>query len=294
MYIVTGATGNTGSIVAKTLLEKGLPVRVVVRSEEKGKAWKDLGAEVAVAELSDKDALTKAFEGGKVLYLMNPPNYQSKDLLVETDENIEAVQAALKNSTIEKLVVLSSAGAFLGEGTGLIQTLHKIEEAFKTSEIPVTFVRPPNFMENWSANLETIETQGVLPSFFEPLDVKFPQISVEDIGREIVNAMLEETEGVQYKELAGILYSVEDVAAAFSKHLGKEIKAVPISEEQWMDIFRTFASERNAELNYEMFQWFKSNSPIFSSENQIESTVTIDEYVRRTLQKDSADTASAK
>lgn len=294
MYIVTGATGNTGSVVAKLLLEKDLPVRVVVRSEEKGKAWKDLGAEIAVAELSDQDALRKAFEDGKVLYLINPPNYQSKDLLVETDENIAAVQAALKNSTIEKLVVLSSAGAFLNEGTGLIQTLHKIEEAFKNSEIPVTFVRPPNFMENWNANLETVQTQGVLPSFFEPLDVKFTQISVEDIGREIVNAMLEETEGVQYKELAGIPYSVEDVAAAFSNVLGREIKAVPIPEEQWMDIFRTFASERNAELNYEMFQWFKSNSPIFSTENQIESTVTIDEYARKALEKDSADAASAK
>lgn len=293
MYIVTGATGNTGSIVAKTLLEKGLPVRVVVRSEEKGKAWKDLGAEVSVAGLSDKDALTKAFEGGKVLYLMNPPNYQSDDLLIETDQNIAAVQTALKNSPIEKLVVLSSAGAFLGEGTGLIQTLHKIEEAFKTIEIPVTFVRPPNFMENWSANLETVETQGVLPSFFTPLDVKFPQISVEDIGREIADAMLEKTEGVQYKELAGIPYSVEDVAAAFSKVLGREIKAVPIPEEQWMDIFRTFASERNAELNYEMFQWFKSNSPIFSNDNQIESTVTIDEYARKALSKDSAESVSA-
>lgn len=293
MYIVTGATGNTGSIVAKTLLEKGLPVRVVVRSEEKGDAWKGLGAEVSVAELSDKDALTKAFEGGKVLYLMNPPNYQSDDLLVETEQNIAAVQAALKNSSIEKLVVLSSAGAFLGEGTGLIQTLHKIEEAFKTVEIPVTFVRPPNFMENWSANLETVETQGVLPSFFTPLDVKFPQISVEDIGREIADAMLEKTEGVQYKELAGIPYSVEDVAEAFSKVLGREIKAVPIPEEQWMDIFRTFASERNAELNYEMFQWFKSNSPIFSNDNQIESTVTIDEYARKALSKDSAESASA-
>lgn len=293
MYIVTGATGNTGSIVAKTLLEKGLPVRVVVRSEEKGEDWKDLGAEVAIAELSDKDALTKAFEGGKVLYLMNPPNYQSNDLLIETDENIAAVQTALKNSSIEKLVVLSSAGAFLNEGTGLIQTLHKIEEAFKSVEIPVTFVRPPNFMENWNANLETVETQGVLPSFFTPLDVKFPQISVEDIGREIADAMLEKTEGVQYKELAGISYSVEDVAEAFSKVLGREIKAVPIPEEQWMDIFRTFASERNAELNYEMFQWFKSNSPIFSNDNQIESTVTIDEYARKALSKDSAESASA-
>ena len=32
MYVVFGATGQTGSAVAATLLEKGLPVRVVLRS----------------------------------------------------------------------------------------------------------------------------------------------------------------------------------------------------------------------------------------------------------------------
>ena len=68
MYIVSGATGQTGSVVARTLLEKDLPVRVIVRSEEKGKPWKDLGAEVAVADVQDAESLTKALEGGKALY----------------------------------------------------------------------------------------------------------------------------------------------------------------------------------------------------------------------------------
>ena len=80
MYVVSGATGQTGSVVAKKLLEENLPVRVIVRSEEKGKKFKDLGAEVAVADLQDADALTEALRGGKVLYLMNPPAYQSEDL----------------------------------------------------------------------------------------------------------------------------------------------------------------------------------------------------------------------
>ena len=50
MYVVSGTTGNTGSVVAKSLLSKGLPVRVIARSEEKGTAFKDAGAEVAVPE----------------------------------------------------------------------------------------------------------------------------------------------------------------------------------------------------------------------------------------------------
>ena len=54
MYIVSGANGQTGSVVAKTLLEKGLPVRVIVRSEEKGKSFKDSGARCGIRLLSTR------------------------------------------------------------------------------------------------------------------------------------------------------------------------------------------------------------------------------------------------
>ncbi|MEO1568758.1 MAG: NAD(P)H-binding protein, partial [Pseudomonadota bacterium] len=50
MFVISGATGKTGSVVAQTLLDQGQAVRVIVRSEEKGTPWKAKGAEVAVAE----------------------------------------------------------------------------------------------------------------------------------------------------------------------------------------------------------------------------------------------------
>ncbi|THJ17400.1 MAG: NAD-dependent epimerase/dehydratase family protein [Nitrospira sp. CG24B] len=67
MFVVLGATGNTGSAVVETLLSKNQPVRVVVRSADKGAGWKAKGADVAVASLDDVSALTKAFEGAKGL-----------------------------------------------------------------------------------------------------------------------------------------------------------------------------------------------------------------------------------
>lgn len=47
MYVVTGVTGNTGSVVAKALLDAGKQVRVVVRDAAKGKPFADRGAEVS-------------------------------------------------------------------------------------------------------------------------------------------------------------------------------------------------------------------------------------------------------
>lgn len=288
MYIVTGATGQTGSVVAKTLLDKGLPVRVIVRSEDKGKPWIDMGVEVAVANVQNAGALTKALEGGKALYLMNPPDYQSEDLVVEAGKVIKAVQTAIKNSSLGKLVVLSSVGAHLSRGTGPIVSLHLIEEAFRNANIPTTFVRPPSFMENWNSVLDTVKSDGVLPSFHLPLDAKFPQVAVEDIGRVAADAMLENSEGVQIKELAGFMYSPNEVAKAFSNILGKPITAVPVPEDQWLEILKTFSSPRNAEIMYELFKASNSGLLAFETENQIEGKVTIEDYASSVLQMSAA------
>ena len=58
MFVVLGATGNTGSVVADTLLSRKQPVRIVVRSADKGAAWKAKGAEIVVASLDDMSSLT--------------------------------------------------------------------------------------------------------------------------------------------------------------------------------------------------------------------------------------------
>lgn len=176
MYIVSGATGNTGSVVAKILLEKGLPVRVIVRSEEKGKALKDLGAEIAVADLQNTDAVSEALKGGTILYLMNPPSYQSENQFLEAEKIIKSFQLAIGRNSLEKIVALSSIGAQHASGTGNILTTHRLEKAFENSSIPITFVRAGSFMENWNSVLETVKTNGVLPSFFNRPIAKFRRL----------------------------------------------------------------------------------------------------------------------
>lgn len=284
MYIVTGATGHTGSVVAKTLLEKGLPVRVIVRSEEKGKSFKDLGAEIAIADLQDADALTEALKGGTVLYLMNPPSYQSEDQFVETEKVIKSFQTAIANSSLEKIVALSSIGSQHASGTGNILTTHRLEKAFAGSKIPVTFIRAGSFMENWNGVLETAKTQGILPSFYQPLDRPVPQVAAADIGRVAAGSMQEKTVGIEIKELAGFWVTPAETAEAFSKILGKNVTAVAVPEEQWVGILKNHNSEKNAVALAEMFKGFNAGRVAFETENQLAGTVTIEDFARKALQ----------
>ena len=283
MYIVSGATGHTGSVVAKTLLENGLLVRVIVRSEEKGAAFKDLGAEVAVADLHDADALTEALKGGTVLYLMNPPAYGAEDQFAEAEKVIKAFQTAIADSKLEKIVALSSFGSQLSSGTGNIFSTHLVEQAFGDSEIPVTFVRAGSFMENWNPVLDAAKTNGVLPSFFQPLDRKIPQVAAADIGRVAAEAMQEKTTGKEIKELAGFWTSPNETAEAVGKVLGREVKAVAVPENQWQEILSKHNSPKNAESVSEMFKGINSGYIKFETENQIAGKVTIEDYARQAM-----------
>lgn len=283
MYIVSGATGNTGSVVAKTLLEKDLPVCVIVRSREKGAAFEKLGAEVAIADLQDADALTEALKGGKVLYLMNPPAYGSEDQFAELEKVIAAFQTAIANSTLEKIVALSSIGSQLAGGTGNILTTYKLEQALGNLKIPVTFIRAGSFMENWNPVLDVAKTQGILPSFYQPLDRKIPQVAAADIGRVAAEAMQEKTEGKEVKELAGFWTSPEETAEAVGKVLGKEIKAVAVPEDQWLGILTNHNSRKNAESVAEMFKGFNSGHIKFETEDQIAGKITVEDFVREAL-----------
>ncbi len=283
MYIVSGATGHTGSAVAKTLLENNLPVRVIVHSAGKGAEFEKLGAEVAVADLQDADALTAALKGGTVFYLMIPPASRSENLLAEAEKVIAASQTAIENSSLEKIVALSSIGSQISSGTGNILTTHKLEQAFADSEIPVTFVRAGSFMENWEAVLGTAKTDGVLPSFYQPLDRKIPQVAAADIGRVIAESMQEKTDGTEVKELAGFWVSPAETAETISKILGSEVKALPVPEDQWLDIFKNHNSPQNAASLAEMFSAFNSGLIKFETEDQIAGKVTVEDFAREAL-----------
>jgi uncharacterized protein YbjT (DUF2867 family) len=62
MYVVLGASGNTGHIVAQQLLADKQKVRVVGRSAAHLQAHAAQGAEVFIGDVTDAAALTKAFD----------------------------------------------------------------------------------------------------------------------------------------------------------------------------------------------------------------------------------------
>ena len=72
MITIMGATGNTGAVIAETLLKSGERVRVLGRSAERLKALEGQGAEVMIGDVTDDAHLAAAFRGADAVYTLIP------------------------------------------------------------------------------------------------------------------------------------------------------------------------------------------------------------------------------
>lgn len=238
MYVIAGVTGQTGAATADALLAAGKKVRVLVRTAEAGKPWQERGAEVAVLDLKDVSALTAALRNAEGAFLLNPPSYTSDQPFADAAALGEKLAAAVNASGVKRVVVLSSIGAHLTAGTGIIRSARELELAMTAVTVPTVRLRASYFVQNFAAVLGAVHADGVLPSFLQPLDRKIPMQPVRDIG-EAAAALLQEPlwQGQRTVELSGSVdWSPNDLAAELSRALDKPVQAVAVPREQWPDI----------------------------------------------------------
>ena len=283
MFVVLGATGHTGSVVAETLLARKQAVRVVVRAADKGAAWKAKGADVAVASLEDVPAMTKALTGATGVYLLVPPSYGAAAWLKEQRQRMDQAAEAVKASGVSHVVFLSSVGGQLAGGTGPIQAVHYGEQQLGSVAKHLTVLRPCYFMDNWAPGIGMAKGQGLLPTFIAPA-AKVPMISTLDIGRTGAERLLAGGSGKRIVELAGPEeYSPNDVALAVGQMLGKPVAAQHAPLSAVVPTFTSFGfSAEAAALFEEMYAGFAKGAIGYEYPEQlVRGTVTLAEGLRR-------------
>jgi NAD(P)H dehydrogenase (quinone) len=282
---VTGVTGQTGSVVADTLLERGHRVRAIVRAAPKGDAWRRRGAEVAVADLSDAAALARALAGADGAYLLVPPQYQAADLLAAQRPVVEALAAAVRQSGVPRVVLLSSVGAQHEAGTGPIRTLHALEETFRRVPGDITVMRAPYFIENLASLVGTIKEKHVLPTFI-PAGLTFQMASVRDIGRIAADLLTDGVRGTRTVNVAGPQdYSHADLAAAAGTVLGTHVQAVDVPLSQVEPTVTVIGfSAGTAGLLREMYEGVAAGRLAFEPGPLVRGRITAREALERLLQ----------
>jgi len=235
MYVVLGASGNTGHIVAQNLLARQQKVRVVGRNAAHLQPHAAQGAEIFIGDITDPSALTRAFQNADSAYIMIPPNPTSNDPLGYSERAGDAIAAAVKNTGVKNIVSLSSIGADKTKGTGPVIGLHNLEQKLDQIDSANVFhLRAGYFMENTLPQVGAIRMAGSVVGPLRP-DLKLPMIASRDIGAAAADALLQLSfRGKQTHELLGQRdLNYNEVAAIIGKAIGKpDLKYVHAPDDQ--------------------------------------------------------------
>lgn len=172
MIVVTGATGNVGEALVRTLTAQDEKVVAISRGEKEIRA--QAGVEHRRADLADPDALAAAATGGDALFL-----------LLSGEQGVAGpppadVLSAIERAGVRKVVLLGSQSADTRPGNAAAPRLTAFEAALRNSELSWTILRPGGFFSNTFAWADSVRAQRTVHWPFG--DVALPQIDPADIA----------------------------------------------------------------------------------------------------------------
>ncbi|TDH24552.1 NAD-dependent epimerase/dehydratase family protein [Segetibacter sp. 3557_3] len=236
-FIVTGSLGHISKPLATSLVEKGHAVTVISSQGAKQKEIEALGAVAAIGSLEDLSFLTQTFTGADAVYSMVPPNNyfdHSLDLIAYYRGLGSNYANAIAQSGVKRLVHLSTIGADLEKGSGILLGAHHVEDILNelSPEIGVTFMRPTSFYYNLYSYVDMIKSAGVIAANYGGDDM-VPWVSPFDIAAAVAEELLTPFKGRKIRYVASEEVSCNETAAVLGAAIGKPgLKWNTISNEQ--------------------------------------------------------------
>lgn len=216
--LVYGASGVQGGAVARLLVQQGMTVRTLTRSQQKAEELRQQGIEAIVGDLSDPASLAVANEGVDKVFLNLPIEFDVANLQKYATNTLEAA----KHANVKQIVV--NTNGFLPEQQTEVESLdikRSMIEQIKASGIDWIVVKPTLYAENLL--IPGVVGQEVI-AYPVPADQPIAWVSSEDAAQYHVYALM-------HPELSGhTLYANgtealtgSQLAERFSEALGRKI-----------------------------------------------------------------------
>lgn len=218
--VITGSLGHIGKPLALALIQKGHDVTVISSNSERRAAIEALGATAAIGSLQDARFLVRVFEDADAVYLMVPPTYTGvTNVRAYYGEIGGKYVEAIRETGVDRVVFLSSMGAELDKGTGVVLGVHDVEGLLDgLSGVRVTHLRPGYFYYNLYNYVGQIKGLGSITDNFGGED-RLVLVSPADIAA----AAAEELEASGTVQRIRYVASDEGSASAVARALGDAI-----------------------------------------------------------------------
>jgi len=238
--IITGSLGNISKPLAQELIQKGHDVTVISSNPSKQDEIKNLGATAAIGSLEDPDFLATTFKGADAAYTMIPPgNYfdPNFDLLAYYARLGKNYAEAVKISGVKKLVNLSTIGAQMKEGNGILAGAHHVELILNElpMDVAITHMRPNSFYYNLFGFIEMIKSQGIIAANYGGEHV-IPFVSPIDIAAAVAKELIIPFKGRKTQSVASEDISGNETARILGEAIGKPgLTWVIVSDEETLN-----------------------------------------------------------
>lgn len=278
-FVVLGATGHIGSVVARTLLRDGHQVIAVVHDEAKAGDLKSQGAEIDVVDVGDPKALRATLRRGRRAFLLNPPAPVDTDTDAEENRTATSIAEAVGGAGLEKVLVASAYGAQSGEAIGDLSVLWNFEIDVGSTAIPMAVNRGAYYFTNLDMLVDEAR-QGSISTMF-PAGLDIPMVAPTDLGLAAASRIAGPLDDIGVKYVEGPeAYSFDDVAAAFSKTLGHAVTVRTIGRSQWEASFMQAGfSERAARAYARMTE--VSRAGVERPDDPMRGTTTLLSHISR-------------
>jgi NAD(P)H dehydrogenase (quinone) len=222
LFLISGATGNTGDTTVRLLLDRGHRVRAFVHREDgRSESLAAAGAEIAVGDLLDFEAVSAAMEGADGGYFCYPI---APGLLEASAFFAQAAVAA----GVRSVVNMSQISARRDAKSHAAQNHWIAERLLDRTPLLTAHVRPTFFAEWLDWYWATDGTSGVIRL---PMgDGRHAPIAGEDQAY-VIAAILEHPEphdGKVYPLVGPVELNQDGIAEAIGASLGIPVRYEPI------------------------------------------------------------------
>jgi uncharacterized protein YbjT (DUF2867 family) len=257
-----GAQGSTGRRVASLLLEQGIPVRALVHKlDSRSDELRTRGAEVVEGDLLNPASAQAAMRNVKRAYF----TYPVADGLLEA---VAIFAAAARDAGVELVVNNSQFQGRPGEPTfrdlqhapSFRNLQHRLaDRIFDWAQVHAVHLQAPPYYENVRAlvSRSVAEQSTAFLPWGEDKTV-IPLVGAEDVAG--VAATLLANAGVPTQSVYALVSetpTVRDLIDALGRAVGRPIRYVPITDEQWANAVKERLNPHALDHLLHLWQYFR-------------------------------------
>lgn len=218
--VVTGSIGNIGKSLVPRLVANGHQVTVITSKPHNASVIESMGAKAVTGSVEDVNLLTRTFAGADIVYTMVPSSFGVPDLQEFYRSVGENYGEAIRQSGVKRVINLSSFGAHLSKGTGIILGAHYVEEILnKLDNVQITHIRPGSFYYNLLAFADMIRNQGFIAANYGANDV-VQLVHPDDIAAAIAHEAEQPGTHRKIRYVMSDERTCNEIAAAIGREIG--------------------------------------------------------------------------